>query len=51
LLEQIYELLNAVLMVHVRSETGGVLPPSVLSHIGKFTEYVPRLVAKKKTFA
>jgi hypothetical protein len=40
LLEQTYELLNAVLMAHVKSETGGELPPSVLYHIGKFTEYV-----------
>ncbi|KAJ7920642.1 hypothetical protein B0H13DRAFT_2421156 [Mycena leptocephala] len=43
LLEQTYELLNAVLMVHVRSETGGVLPPSVLSHIGKFTETLHKI--------
>jgi hypothetical protein len=38
LLEQTYKLLNAVLMVHVKLETGGQLPPSVLNHIGKFTE-------------
>jgi hypothetical protein len=38
LLEQTYELLNAILMVHIKSETGPELPPSVLSHIGKFTE-------------
>jgi hypothetical protein len=40
LLEQAYELLNVVLMVHLKSDTGGALPPSMLSHIGKFTEYV-----------
>jgi hypothetical protein len=38
LLEQTYKLLNAILMAHVK--TGGELPPSVLHHIGKFTEYV-----------
>jgi hypothetical protein len=45
LLEQTYKLLNAVLMVHVKSDTGGQLPPSVLNHMGKFTEYVRCLVA------
>ncbi|KAJ7899920.1 P-loop containing nucleoside triphosphate hydrolase protein [Mycena leptocephala] len=38
LLEQTYELLNAILMVHINSNTGAELPPSVLTHIGKFTE-------------
>ncbi|KAJ7907812.1 hypothetical protein B0H13DRAFT_1879263 [Mycena leptocephala] len=38
LLEQSYELLNAILMVHINSDTGVELPPSVLIHIGKFTE-------------
>jgi hypothetical protein len=45
LLEQTYKLLNAVLMVHVKSDTGGELPPSVLSHVGKFMEYVACHVA------
>jgi hypothetical protein len=45
LLEQTYKLLNAVLMVHIKSHTGGELPPSVVNHIGKFTEYVTCLVA------
>jgi hypothetical protein len=45
LLEQTYKLLNAVLMVHVKSDTGGQLPLSVLNHMGKFTEYVGCLVA------
>jgi hypothetical protein len=44
LLEQTYELLNAVLMIFIASDTGGELPPSVLNHIGKFTEYVASLV-------
>jgi hypothetical protein len=43
LLEQTYELLNSILMVHIKSEAGGELPPSVLTHIGKFTEYVAQL--------
>ncbi|KAJ7812598.1 hypothetical protein B0H13DRAFT_1926069 [Mycena leptocephala] len=38
LMEQTYELLNAILMVHINSDTGVELPPSVLTHIGKFTE-------------
>ncbi|KAJ7839758.1 hypothetical protein B0H13DRAFT_1911078 [Mycena leptocephala] len=38
LLEEAYELINAVLMVHLKSDTGGALPPSMLSHIGKFTD-------------
>ncbi|KAJ7914454.1 hypothetical protein B0H13DRAFT_1872983 [Mycena leptocephala] len=43
LLEQTYKLLNAVLMVHVKSDTGGELPPSVLSHIGKFMETLHKI--------
>jgi hypothetical protein len=30
-------------MVHITSDMGGELPPSVLKHIGKFTEYVAGL--------
>ncbi|KAJ7818565.1 hypothetical protein B0H13DRAFT_2455061 [Mycena leptocephala] len=43
LLEEAYELLNAVLMVHLESNTGGALPPSMLSHIGKFTETLHKI--------
>ncbi|KAJ7920515.1 hypothetical protein B0H13DRAFT_1867585 [Mycena leptocephala] len=43
LLEQAYKLLNAVLMVHVKSDTSGELPPSVLHHIGKFTETLHKI--------
>jgi hypothetical protein len=46
-LEQTYELLNAILMVHIDSDTGAELPPSVLAHIGKFTEYVAPLGRRK----
>jgi hypothetical protein len=38
LMEQTHELLNAIITLHVKSETGVVVPPSVLNHIGKFTE-------------
>ncbi|KAJ6537177.1 hypothetical protein B0H19DRAFT_1079547 [Mycena capillaripes] len=37
LMEQTHELLNAIVTLHVTSETDGVLPPSVLNHVGKFT--------------
>jgi hypothetical protein len=38
LMEQTYELLNAIIALHIKSDTAGVLPPSVLYHIGKFKE-------------
>ncbi|KAJ7849046.1 hypothetical protein B0H13DRAFT_1906402 [Mycena leptocephala] len=43
LLEQTYELLNAILMVHITSDMGGELPPSVLKHIGKFMETLHKI--------
>ncbi|KAJ7924020.1 hypothetical protein B0H13DRAFT_2398497 [Mycena leptocephala] len=43
LMEQTYELLNAILIVHIKSDTGGELPPSVLTHIGKFTETLHKI--------
>ncbi|KAJ7928322.1 hypothetical protein B0H13DRAFT_1860519 [Mycena leptocephala] len=43
LMEQTYELLNAILIVHIKSDTGGALPPSVLNHIGKFTETLHKI--------
>jgi hypothetical protein len=39
LLEQIHKLLTAIIILYVKSETGAELPPSVLHHIGKFTQY------------
>ncbi|KAJ7841861.1 hypothetical protein B0H13DRAFT_1910051 [Mycena leptocephala] len=42
-MEQTYELLNAILIVHIKSDTGGELPPSVLTHIGKFTETLHKI--------
>jgi hypothetical protein len=47
MMEQTYELLDAILIVHIKSDTGGELPPSVLTQIGKFTEYVACLGGKK----
>ncbi|KAF8181169.1 hypothetical protein K438DRAFT_1725277, partial [Mycena galopus ATCC 62051] len=43
LMEQTYQLLNAIIALHVKSDTGGVLPPSVLNHIGKFTETLHKI--------
>jgi hypothetical protein len=40
LMEQAHELLNAVIIVYIKSDTGAELPPSVLNQIGKFTEYL-----------
>jgi hypothetical protein len=42
-LEQTYELLNTILMVHITSDMAEELPPSVLKQIGQFTEYVAEL--------
>ncbi|KAJ7457742.1 hypothetical protein FB451DRAFT_1183060 [Mycena latifolia] len=38
MLEQIHKLLYAIIHVHIKSDTGGELPPPVLNHLGKFTE-------------
>jgi hypothetical protein len=38
LIEQTYQLLNAIVLVYMKSETGEDLPPNVLRHIGRFTE-------------
>ncbi|KAJ7840577.1 hypothetical protein B0H14DRAFT_2587444 [Mycena olivaceomarginata] len=39
LMEQTYTLINAIIVVH-GSATSGVLPPTILENIGKFTEHV-----------
>jgi hypothetical protein len=39
-MEQAHELLNAVIVVYIKSDTGTELPPSVLNQIGIFTEYL-----------
>ncbi|KAJ6538024.1 hypothetical protein B0H19DRAFT_1079108 [Mycena capillaripes] len=41
--QQAQDLLDAVITVHIASDTAGELPPDVLSHIGKFTEHVAGL--------
>ncbi|KAJ7131504.1 hypothetical protein C8R43DRAFT_1207489 [Mycena crocata] len=38
LLEDTYQLLNAIIRLHVESDACGELPPSTLKHVGKFTE-------------
>ncbi|KAJ7880160.1 hypothetical protein B0H13DRAFT_1891878 [Mycena leptocephala] len=40
LMEQAHELLNAIIIAHIKSDTGAELPPSVLNQIGIFTEYL-----------
>jgi hypothetical protein len=40
LIEQAHELLNAIIIVHLQSDTGAELSPSVLKNIGLFTEYL-----------
>ncbi|KAJ7812596.1 hypothetical protein B0H13DRAFT_1926068 [Mycena leptocephala] len=45
LMEQTHELLNAILMAHIKSNTDGELPPSMLNHIGKFTETLHKIYA------
>ncbi|KAJ7099029.1 hypothetical protein C8R43DRAFT_964197 [Mycena crocata] len=40
LMEQTHGLLHAVVSVHLKSTTGPELPPSMLNHLGKFTEHL-----------
>jgi hypothetical protein len=40
LMEKTHQLLEAIISVHMNSELGGELPPSVLSSVGNFTRYV-----------
>ncbi|KAJ7321678.1 hypothetical protein DFH08DRAFT_818541 [Mycena albidolilacea] len=39
LLEQIHTLLNTIVILHIKSDTGGEMPPQVLNQVGKFEEY------------
>jgi hypothetical protein len=39
LMEKTHTLLNAIIIVYIKSDTGTNLPPIVLKHIGSFTEY------------
>ncbi|KAJ7804566.1 hypothetical protein B0H14DRAFT_3153853, partial [Mycena olivaceomarginata] len=43
LLEQTHNLLNAIIILHIRSDTGGEMPPSVLHHIRRFTETLHKI--------
>jgi hypothetical protein len=40
LMENIHQVLYAIVDLHIKSETAGSLHPSILDHIGQFTEYV-----------
>jgi hypothetical protein len=39
-MEKSYQLLEAIIIVHINSDTGGELPLSILHHIGKITQHV-----------
>ncbi|KAF8197664.1 hypothetical protein K438DRAFT_1933714 [Mycena galopus ATCC 62051] len=43
LMEQTHELLNAIIILHIRSNTGEELAPNILNHIGKFTETLHKI--------
>ncbi|KAJ7482771.1 hypothetical protein FB451DRAFT_122454 [Mycena latifolia] len=45
MLEQIHELLYAVIWVHVKSDTSGELSPTMLEYLGKFTETLQKVHA------
>jgi hypothetical protein len=40
LMEKTHSLLNAIIIVHIKSDTGGELPPIMLKYIAKFTGYL-----------
>ncbi|KAJ7369231.1 hypothetical protein DFH08DRAFT_833366, partial [Mycena albidolilacea] len=43
LLEQIHKLLNAIMILHIKSNAGGEMPIEVLDHVGKFTEILHKI--------
>ncbi|KAJ7461232.1 hypothetical protein FB451DRAFT_1498503 [Mycena latifolia] len=43
LLENVYQLLCAIVNLHIKSETKGNLPPATLDHVGKFTETLHKI--------
>ncbi|KAJ7479550.1 hypothetical protein FB451DRAFT_1365343 [Mycena latifolia] len=45
LLENVYQLLCAIVNLHITSETKGNLPPATLDHVGKFTETLHKIHA------
>jgi hypothetical protein len=40
IMENIHQVLYAIVNLHIKSETAGSLHPAVLDHIGKFMEYI-----------
>ncbi|KAJ7136658.1 hypothetical protein C8R44DRAFT_848258, partial [Mycena epipterygia] len=45
LMENIHEVLYAIVNLHITSDTEGALPPTTLHHIGKFTETLHKIHA------
>ncbi|KAJ7719500.1 hypothetical protein B0H16DRAFT_1700224 [Mycena metata] len=43
LMEHIHQLLNAIIGVYIKSDTGAELPPSILNQIAKFTETLHKI--------
>ncbi|KAJ7103887.1 hypothetical protein C8R44DRAFT_858941 [Mycena epipterygia] len=43
LMENIHRILNAIIDLHIKSETAGSLPPAILNHVGKFTETLHKI--------
>ncbi|KAF8181470.1 hypothetical protein K438DRAFT_1976198 [Mycena galopus ATCC 62051] len=43
LMEQTHELLNAIIILHINSDTGGVFPPTILNQIGQFTQTLHKI--------
>ncbi|KAJ7462917.1 hypothetical protein FB451DRAFT_1494989 [Mycena latifolia] len=43
LLENVYQLLCAIVKLHIKSETKGNLPPATLDHVGKFMETLHKI--------
>ncbi|KAJ7451934.1 hypothetical protein FB451DRAFT_1524494 [Mycena latifolia] len=43
LLENVYQLLCAIVNLHIKSETKGNLPPATLHHVGKFMETLHKI--------
>jgi hypothetical protein len=37
-MEHVHEVIYAIVYLHLKSETGGVLAPVMLKHISQFTE-------------
>ncbi|KAJ6514150.1 hypothetical protein DFH09DRAFT_1099705 [Mycena vulgaris] len=44
LMENIHVILYAIIQLHLKSESGGTLPPTTLKHVGKFTETLYKIL-------